>query len=171
MALTALCGALTAAGALLKIPFYPVPMTLQTFFSLMAGVILPARWAAMSQVLYLSVGLVGLPVFANGGGPAYVLQPTFGYLLLLPLLSGTIAVFSAQNLQSLKFFVILLAVQSLHLLGGSFWLFVNLKATAAKSISLSQSLMLGTVIFFPSAVLKAAVATWLRNMLRTMVRW
>lgn len=170
MALTALFSALTAAGALLKIPFYPAPMTLQTLFTLLAAVILPAPWAALSQVLYLTVGLVGLPVFANGGGPAYVLQPTFGYLLLLPLLSWVIGEFSARNINGLRFFFILLAAQCLHLLGGSVWLFVNLKATAAKSISLSQSLMLGAVIFLPSAVLKAAVAAWLSGKLRGMVR-
>lgn len=78
-------GALSAAGSLLRIPFFPVPLTLQFFFALMAGLTLGKSWGALSQLMYLLAGLAGLPVFAGGGGPGYVLQPTFGFLLgLIP---------------------------------------------------------------------------------------
>lgn len=84
----ALCGlfaALTAAGAFIKItiPLQPFPMhiTMQWFFVLLAGLLLEPELAAMSVGTYLAVGLLGIPVFAAGGGPAYLLRPTFGFLL------------------------------------------------------------------------------------------
>lgn len=85
MALCGLFAALTAVGAFIKIsiPLEPFPMhfTLQLFFVLLAGLVLGGRRAAMSVCIYLAVGLVGVPVFAAGGGPAYVIRPTFGFLL------------------------------------------------------------------------------------------
>ncbi len=80
-----LFAALIGAGAFLKItlPLQPVPMhiTLQWFFVLLAGLLLDKRLAGMSVGVYLALGLVGVPVFASGGGPSYLLRPTFGYLL------------------------------------------------------------------------------------------
>ena len=84
---TALCGlfaALIAAGAFIRIdlPVQPFPMhfTLQIFFSLLAGLLLGPRPGAVSVGIYLAVGLMGVPVFAAGGGPAYLIRPTFGFL-------------------------------------------------------------------------------------------
>lgn len=80
-----LFAALIAAGAFIKItlPTEPIPMhfTLQWFFVLLAGLLLNKRLAGASVGVYLLIGLVGVPVFASGGGPSYLLRPTFGYLL------------------------------------------------------------------------------------------
>lgn len=85
LSLTALFAALTAAGAFLRIPAPAAPVTLQFFFTLSAGLLLGPKWGAASQLLYLLTGLLGLPVFALGGGFSYVLQPGFGFLLgLIP---------------------------------------------------------------------------------------
>jgi hypothetical protein len=75
--------ALTAVGARFEIFQYPVPFTLQTMFVLLAGAFLGARNGALSQILYLGVGAVGLPVFAAGGamGILRLIGPTGGYLL------------------------------------------------------------------------------------------
>lgn len=81
VALIPLFAALTAASAFLKIPLWPVPITLQTVCVLLAGMVLGPGAGALSQVVYLIVGLMGLPVFAGGGGPAYLMKPSFGYLL------------------------------------------------------------------------------------------
>jgi biotin transport system substrate-specific component len=77
----ALFAALTALGAFIRIPMPFVPFTLQFFFCSLAGFLLSPRWAFRSQLLYVALGLAGLPVFTGGGGPAYLLQPTFGYLI------------------------------------------------------------------------------------------
>ena len=77
--------ALIAAGAFLKItiPVQPVPMhfTLQFFFVLLAGLLLGSKGALFSVCTYLAVGLLGIPVFASGGGLSYLLKPTFGFLM------------------------------------------------------------------------------------------
>lgn len=79
---------LTAFGARLKIDLFPVPFTLQVFFVLSAGLTLGGRLGALSQMMYLAMGLVGLPVFAGGGGPLYLLGPTGGYILGFPIAAG-----------------------------------------------------------------------------------
>jgi biotin transport system substrate-specific component len=165
MVLTALFTALTAVGAFIKIPFYPVPLTLQTFFTLFAAMILPPVWAAGSQVLYLAIGLIGLPVFANGGGLAYVVQPTFGYLVLLPLLTFFSAIMMTSVRSALAVFLLFFSMQLAHLLGGTAWLAVNLSITAGNSISFIKALMIGTIIFLPAAVVKALVLVWIKKKL------
>lgn len=81
MILISMFAALTAIGAFIKIPTPIVPFTLQFLFCAYAGVFLGSKHGLYSQLLYVGIGLVGIPIFAKGGGPAYVLQPTFGYLL------------------------------------------------------------------------------------------
>lgn len=91
LVLTGLFAALTAAGAFLKIPLEPVPFTLQPLVVFLAGAVLRPRLAFLSQLVYLAVGLLGLPVFARGGGPAYVIQPTFGFLVGFAVAAWVIA--------------------------------------------------------------------------------
>ncbi|SHL02569.1 biotin transport system substrate-specific component [Selenomonas ruminantium] len=79
-----LCGlfiALITTGTFIRIPVGTDVYTLQFLFTLLAGLVLGARLGAMAVGAYVLLGLLGVPVFASGGGPAYVLQPTFGYLL------------------------------------------------------------------------------------------
>ena len=80
--LLALAGnALLVISAKIQIPFWPVPMTMQTFAVLVIGITYGSRLGAATIVLYLAEGAAGLPVFAGGGGIAYLLGPTGGYLL------------------------------------------------------------------------------------------
>nr|WP_317413295.1 biotin transporter BioY [uncultured Solibaculum sp.] len=81
LVLCALFVALIATGAFLKIPVPIVPFTLQYLFTMLAGLLLGPKWGFLSVCVYLLLGLVGLPVFAQGGGIGYVLQPSFGYLI------------------------------------------------------------------------------------------
>ena len=66
LTMTALFVTLITAGAFIRVPLPNCPFTLQILFTTLAGIIL---------------GLIGVPVFTSGGGPGYVLQPTFGYLI------------------------------------------------------------------------------------------
>lgn len=78
------CGLFTAlivVGALTRIPIPVIPFTLQLMFTTLTGLVLGPRFGALSVLLYVALGLMGLPVFANGGGLSYVFQPTFGYLM------------------------------------------------------------------------------------------
>lgn len=79
----ALAGTLALAiSAKIQVPFYPVPMTLQTLAVLVLGAAFGPRLAAATVALYLAEGLAGLPVFAGDlAGPAYVVGPTGGFLV------------------------------------------------------------------------------------------
>lgn len=73
--------ALLALSARVQVPFWPVPMTLQTLAVLTVGATFGARMAAATVLAYLAEGAIGLPVFAGGGGIGYMAGPTGGYLL------------------------------------------------------------------------------------------
>lgn len=79
--LCALFAALIAVGAFLRIPIPVIPFTLQVLFTTLAGLLLGAKLGALSAGLYVAVGLIGIPIFTQGGGPGYIFQPTFGYLI------------------------------------------------------------------------------------------
>lgn len=85
MTICSLFTALIAIGAFLKItiPINPIDMhfTLQWLFVLLSGFLLGKKLGTMSVGLYLFIGLIGIPIFASGGGPAYLMRPTFGFLL------------------------------------------------------------------------------------------
>jgi biotin transport system substrate-specific component len=82
MAYASMFGALTAAGAFMMIPLPPVPITMQTFFVSLAGALLGGYLGAMSQAVYILLGVIGLPVFAGGkAGAGVLLGPTGGYLI------------------------------------------------------------------------------------------
>lgn len=74
-----------AARVALPIPGSWVPFTFQVAAVLLAGALLGPALGAASQVVYLAAGAAGLPVFAAGGGLAYLFGPTGGYLLACPL--------------------------------------------------------------------------------------
>lgn len=78
----ALLAALIAVGAFIQIPIGPVPVTLQTFFIVLAGFILGPVNGALAMILYIAAGAIGLPIFAGGkAGFAVLFGPTGGYLI------------------------------------------------------------------------------------------
>jgi biotin transport system substrate-specific component len=88
MTRTALMAAVTAVAAQIAIPlpFSPVPFTLQVLAVILSGLLLGPRYGALAQAIYVFVGAVGVPVFAQfSGGLGVVLGPTGGYLLSYPL--------------------------------------------------------------------------------------
>lgn len=97
LTLSALFASLTAVGAFIAFPLpgSPVPVTLQSFFTVMAGALLGGRYGALSQLVYILLGAFGLPVFAGGSsGFGVLVGPTGGYLfgfVLGALVAGIIA--------------------------------------------------------------------------------
>lgn len=82
MILIAMFAGLTAIGAYISIPTQPVPFTLQNLFCIYSGVLLGSKRGALSQIVYVLLGLAGLPIFAGGnGGISVIASPTFGFLL------------------------------------------------------------------------------------------
>ena len=112
---------LLAISAKIKIPFYPVPMTMQTFVVLFLGISFGYKIALATVSLYLLEGILGLPVFSNsperGIGLTYFMGPTMGYLI--GFLS---ACFLSSSIKfSDNYFIILtkliLSVSSIYILG------------------------------------------------------
>lgn len=95
LAILALAGtALLTLSAKIQIPFYPVPMTMQTFAVLAIGMAFGWRLGGATLLLYLAEGAVGLPVFSGtpekGIGVAYLMGPTGGYLLGFALAAAVV---------------------------------------------------------------------------------
>lgn len=84
---TAVFAALTAVFAQLAVPlpFSPVPVSLSLFAVFLCGAVLPMREALLSQLVYVLLGTVGVPVFAGFSGG--LMRPTWGYLLAYPLIA------------------------------------------------------------------------------------
>ena len=83
-----------AIAAQFSVPFFPVPLTLQTLAILIVGLSFGSRLGAATVVAYLLEGAAGLPVFANGGSTAALVGPTAGFLLgfvLLAYIAGWVA--------------------------------------------------------------------------------
>ena len=108
-------------SAKIKIPFYPVPMTMQTFVVMLLGLAFGYKIGLATVSLYLLEGIVGLPVFSNspekGVGLVYFTGPTMGYLigfLSATLIAGTIS----SNDNTLKIISkLLLSVSTIYILG------------------------------------------------------
>ena len=85
---------LLAISAKVQVPFWPVPMTMQTFVIFLIGMTYSIRLSFATVTLYLCEGALGLPVFASGGGIAYLVGPTAGYLYGMLFASIVISYFA-----------------------------------------------------------------------------
>lgn len=163
---TALLAALTAAGAFMRIPMGYSSVTLQYLFTAMAGLLLGRKWGALSQLIYVCLGLVGLPIFTMGGGFGYVFQPTFGFLLgLIPAawVAGMIARRGAASFCRLLL-ACLAGTAAVYVIGLPY-MHCILRFYLNKTWSIQQTVMGGMVIFLPWDVLKAIVASLLAKKL------
>lgn len=169
LTLTAFFTVLTIMGGWIKIPMIPVPFTLQTLFVVLSGLIGGPLIGSLSQILYLLIGLIGLPVFSQGGGPMYVLQPTFGYLLAFPLAAFVTGVYSRHFSESAPFHKLLLSVTSGFLIimfFGVTLLYLNLNFISEKPVSLQSAIFSGFIIFLPGDIIKILILTWITKTLR-----
>lgn len=108
MIMCGLFAALTAVGAFIKVPIPVVPFTLQFFFTMMAGIVLGSKLGAVSVSIYMFLGLAGVPIFAEGGGIAYVFKPSFGYII--GFVVGTFVTgLLIEHMKDLKFLKLLVA--------------------------------------------------------------
>lgn len=141
---------LTSVGAAIRIPlpFTPVPITLQTLFVLLSGLMLGANRGAMSQALYLIWGISGAPLFAGGvTGLAILSGPTGGYLIgfiisawLLGRISRNTTNWNALVFQTFSVSLIILAL-------GAAWLSVVMNLTIINAIKLGAlPFLLGDVL-------------------------
>ena len=102
MTFCAIFTALIAVGAFIKIPVPPIPFTLQTMFVVLAGLMLGGNMGGISALLYMILGLIGIPIFTGGGGIGYVLKPTFGYIIGFCVGAYAIGKISYKNFRGSK---------------------------------------------------------------------
>ena len=147
--------ALLALAAKVQVPFWPVPMTLQTLAVLMIGATLGARMAGATLLAYLAEGAVGLPVFASGAGLAYMAGPTGGYLLgfLLAAVFVGLAADRGWLRGGVPAAAVMFAAMALIYLPGVAWL--------AALIGAEKAVAGGLVPFLPAEAFKLALAVLL----------
>tara|TARA_B100000029_G_scaffold515768_1_gene624562 strand:+ start:2429 stop:2989 length:561 start_codon:yes stop_codon:yes gene_type:complete len=112
---------LLTISAKIKIPFYPVPMTMQTFVVLFLGIVLGPKIALLTISLYLFEGIFGLPVFAGtpekGLGFIYFTGPTMGYLIGFLVATYAAGSFKYDKKNSSNFLKLLFSVSFIYIFG------------------------------------------------------
>jgi len=88
---------LLAVSSKIQVPFWPVPMTMQTFIVFIIGMSFGWKLAFSTLIAYLVEGALGLPVFAKGGGLLYLMGPTAGYLYGMTIAAGVIGFFAERG--------------------------------------------------------------------------
>ena len=110
-----------AISAKIKIPFYPVPMTMQTFIVLCLGISFGYKIGIATISLYLFEGIVGLPVFSNsperGIGLSYFTGPTMGYLLGFISACYLASFIKINENYFIIFLKLIISVSSIYILG------------------------------------------------------
>ncbi len=149
---------LLAVSSKIKIPFYPVPMTMQTLVVLLIGVIFGWKLGVATICLYLFEGIIGLPVFAGtpekGIGLSYFTGPTMGYLIgFIPAVffSGILKVHLKHSLiyrLTLNFALFVFSVSFIYIFG-LIWLL--------NFVPVDKLWALGVMPFLPAEVLKVSI--------------
>jgi len=118
---------LTAISAQISIPIKPVPFTLQTVIVLLAGAFLGAKNGAYSQLIYIFLGAIGLPIFAQTAdgtmGFARLIGPTGGYLLAFPVAAYLAGLLTEKNQKYLTVIISMFAAELVVIAFGTLYLY------------------------------------------------
>ncbi|MCD6407988.1 biotin transporter BioY [bacterium] len=139
-----------SAQIFIKLPFTPVPITGQVFVVLLSGILLGKNYGSLSQILYLTGGILGIRWFA--GGHSGLLTPTGGYIIGFIFASYLIGFFSEKRKDMIFLMYVMLAGISVMYLSGMLWLAFYLK------ISLKKAFYLGVLPFIPVDIIKSYIA-------------
>ena len=143
---------LLALSSKVQVPFWPVPMTMQTFIVFIIGMAYGWRLAFFTLVAYLVEGSLGLPVFAKGGGLLYLTGPTAGYLYGMTVAAAVIGFFAELG-YSESYFKSLIS-----LIIGTFIIFLFGVGYLGSIIGYDKALAGGLYPFIPSEFFKIGLA-------------
>lgn len=156
LTLTAIFAALTAVFAqlIIPLPFTPVPFSMGVFAVYLTGVILPKSYALYAQLVYILLGVIGLPVFGGfSGGIGVIAGATGGYIITYPLMAFLVALipqlFGKKNIATLA--VGMVCALAVCYIGGSLWYCAVAKISWAKSIAYT------VLPFLPFDLVKIAI--------------
>ncbi|MDN6162016.1 MAG: biotin transporter BioY [Atopostipes sp.] len=169
----ALMLSLLIVSAQIAIPIGPVAITLQTLIVLVIALVLTRKQAVLTMLLYLVMGLMGLPVFSHGlGGPQSVFLPSFGFVLsFIPavwLMTTIREKIEWQNL-SKNLLSVLLGNFLIYLIGVSYMSFILL-VHLEKEMTLWKILSLGLFPFIPADVIKSILAVSIAKRLNSYLK-
>lgn len=168
MVFIALFAALTAVSSyiVIPLPFSPVPITAQTLIVMLAGSTLKPRTAFMSMIVFLFLGICGLPIFSGGrSGIGTLLGPTGGYLISWPI---AVAVMSTILKKIKPTFKSLLLI---NFLGGVLIIYVIgiFHLSLLTGTKISQAFAMGALPFIPGDLAKVVLASSLSLSLRRVM--
>ena len=143
---------LLALSSKVQVPFWPVPMTMQTFIVFIIGMTYGWKLAFSTLVVYLLEGALGLPVFAKGGGLLYLTGPTAGYLYGMTIAAGVIGLFAELGYNN-SYFKSLLSLSI-----GTFIIFLCGVGYLGSVIGYDKALAGGLYPFIPSEFFKIGLA-------------
>ncbi|MBI4183792.1 MAG: biotin transporter BioY [Proteobacteria bacterium] len=150
------------ASAKVQVPFWPVPITMQTFAVLVIGAAYGWRLGAATMLLYLAEGAIGIPVFARGGGMLYLAGPTGGYLLSYPFVAVLVGWLFERGWgrSALAAGAALLIGNLLIYVPGLAWLsvFLALSKGLSAAAAFAQAVAAGLLPFLLGDLLKLALA-------------
>lgn len=169
-----LCGlftALIAVGAFIKVPIGIVPMSLQTLFVVMSALLLGPRLAGISVVTYIFIGLIGFPIFTQGGGITYLLQPTFGYIIgfaAMAVLVGLIVEKSKKQTIVTYIIASIIGLVALYICGLIYFYLIT-NVYLGKGMEIKTILISCCAVFIPTDVLSCILAAFTVKKLKPLV--
>ena len=143
---------LLAVSSKIQVPFWPVPMTMQTFVVFIIGMSYGWRLAFSTLIVYLIEGALGLPVFAKGGGLLYLIGPTAGYLYGMTVAAGVMGFFAERGYAKTYF------KSLIPLMIGTIIIFALGVGYLGSVIGYDKALAAGLYPFIPSEFFKIALA-------------
>jgi biotin transport system substrate-specific component len=167
MAYSAMFGAITAVGAYIVIPLPLVPITLQTFFVSLAPALLGGALGALSQIIYVLIGVIGLPVFAGGkAGFGVLIGPTGGYLV--GFIVGAYIIGKLIELKEAPGFLWMVSAMiighiALYALGVA-------QLMVVAKLSFGKAVAVGVIPTLPGGIIKILAAAFIAGRLRERIK-
>lgn len=160
-----LFSALTAIGALIHIPLPLVPITLQTLFTYMAGALLGGYLGALSQLIYVLMGVAGIPIFAKGSAGIYALVgPTGGYLVGFIPGAFTIGKLAEMKKPSFRWLLICMIAGTVVI-----YVFGILQLMNWMRIGVNEAILIGVLPFAVGDALKMLAAAYMSIRIRQVL--
>ncbi|MBA4397198.1 MAG: BioY family transporter [Syntrophus sp. (in: bacteria)] len=167
MVYASMFGALTAVGAYIMIPLPPVPITMQTLFVSLAGALLGGTLGALSQVVYILLGVIGLPVFAGGkAGAGVLLGPTGGYLI--GFVVGAWVIGKLTAIRRKPGFIWLVCAMSIGI--ALVYIFGIIQLMIVAKLDFSRAIAVGLLPPLPGDILKIIIAALIALKIRDHLR-
>ena len=162
MTLISIFTALTSIGAIISIPIGQVPITMQSVFVILSGLILGPKLGALSQLIYVILGLIGLPVFANfTGGLHSIMKPSFGFIIgfiFASYAAGRIA-HSKSIISKSKIWVASAVSTAVIYIFGLPYMYYIINVVMTEKISSALVFKTGFLLFLPGDILKLIIAS------------